>query len=375
MRRIFSTALLMVATAAPLQAQGALSLQGFGFPAGQLSTRAAATAGVLGEGDPGSPINPASLPNAGRSLFAFQVDPEFRQVVVNGRPINTKTARFPVIMVGTRAGTHGFIGVSFSTLLDRTWDAEYQDTVSVGGGRVGSTVTARVRGAINEVRVAYAWQFSEKLQAGVAFHAFSGANRIFLARRFSDSLTFGALSENITLAYGGSAVSAGLVAVPMPHVALAASLRMGGTMHTRLGDTVATSGSAPSRYGASLTYDGIPGTQLALRVNREQWTRMRSLGSSTLDVRDVTELSAGAEIAGPKFQGLPVMVRLGARTRGLPFGWNGAAVAERTLAIGSGMTVGRGWASLDVSLQRSQRTAAGLSEKATTLSVGLTVRP
>ena len=62
---------------------------------------------------------------AGRSLFSFQVDPEFRQVKVDGRDREHTTARFPVISVGTRAGTRGFLGVSFATLLDRTWDASY----------------------------------------------------------------------------------------------------------------------------------------------------------------------------------------------------------------------------------------------------------
>ena len=50
-------------------------------------------------------------------------------------------------------------------------------------------------------------------------------------------------------------------------------------------------------------------------------------------------------------------------------------VKEQTLAIGTGATVARGWASLDVSLQRSNRKGGGLSETGTTLSVGLTVRP
>ena len=69
MRRILFTAVLVAAAARPLAAQGALSLQGFGYPIGQTSTKAAATGGALGETDAASPINPAALPNAGRSLF------------------------------------------------------------------------------------------------------------------------------------------------------------------------------------------------------------------------------------------------------------------------------------------------------------------
>ncbi|MDQ8153534.1 MAG: hypothetical protein P3B98_02630 [Gemmatimonadota bacterium] len=375
MRRFLCTVLLTAIPVAPLLAQGSLSLQGFGYPTGQASSRAAGTAGALGETDAGSPINPGALPNAGRSLFSFQMDPEFRQITVNGRAVNTTTARFPVISVGSKLGTRGFLGISFSTLLDRTWDASFQDSVTVGGDRVASTVSATVRGAVNDTRLAYAWQFSEKLQAGMAIHAYTGANRMTLQRTFNDSATFGALAQNTTLAYGGSALSMGVVAMPIPHIAVGASLRLGGNMRTRYDDSTATRGNAPTRYGMSLTYDGIPGSQLALRVNHEQWTRMASMGSSSLDVNDVTEVAAGADIAGPKFQSVPTQFRLGARMRDLPFGWNGKVVSERTLAAGAGIPFARGWAALDVSVQRSLRKAGGLSEKGTILSVGLTVRP
>jgi hypothetical protein len=112
-----------------------------------------------------------------------------------------------------------------------------------------------------------------------------------------------------------------------------------------------------------------------VRYNRDLWSRMRSLGSSSLQVNDAAELSAGLDVAGPKFQTVPTQFRLGARTRDLPFGWVGNRVKEKTLAMGGQLTVARGWASVDVSLQRSTRTAGGVSERGTSLSVGLTIRP
>ncbi len=375
MRRLLLSMVLSVAAAASLGAQGALSVQGFGYPAGQLGTRAAGTAGAVAETDAGSPLNPGALPGAGRAIFSFQIDPEFRQVKVGGATVNTTTARFPVINIGTRLMSKGFVGVAFSTLLDRTWDASYSDSVTVAGDRVHSTVATTMRGAISDARLAFAWQFSEKLQAGLAFHALTGANRVNLSRRFTDSTTFGSLSQTSVLSYAGSAVSAGIVTLPVPHLFVAASFRLGGAMNTRTGDSVVTSAKVPNRYGASLTYDGIPGSLIAVRINREQWSRMRSLGSSALQVKDVTELSAGVDFAGPRFQGQSTQVRLGARTRDLPFGWNGNTVSERTLAIGGGLPLARGWAMLDVSVQRALRKAGDVTERGTILSVGLTVRP
>lgn len=375
MRRLFLSTALVAAAAGSLAAQGALSVQGFGYPAGQLSTRASGTAGVLGETDPGSPLNPAALFGVGRTLLSFQIDPEFRQVKVGGATVNTTTVRFPVISLGARVGTRGFVGASFSSLLDRTWNASYDDSVTVAGDRVRSTVGASVRGAINDARLAFAWQFSEKFQAGLGIHAITGANHMNLSRVFTDSATFGPLGQNTVLSYGGSAMSAGVVALPVPHLIMAASLRLGGILTTRYDDTVATHAHVPNRYGASLTYDGIPGSQIAVRFNHEQWSRMRSLGTPALQVNDVTELSAGVDFSGPKFQGLPTQVRLGARMRDLPFGFNGKTVSERTLALGGGVPLARGWAILDVSLQRALRKAGDVSERGTILSVGLSVRP
>lgn len=375
MRRLFLSAFLATVSAGSLAAQGALSLQGFGYPAGQLSTRAAGTAGALAETDAGSPLNPASILSAGRTMFSFQVDPEFRQVKVAGSTVNTTTARFPVITAGTRMFTKGFVGVSFSSLLDRTWDASYEDSIAVAGQLVRSTVASSVRGAVSDARLAFAWQFSEKLQAGLAVHALTGASHLRLARAFADSAAFGALSQRTVLTFGGSAVSAGVVALPAPHLVVGASFRLGGAMHAHYGDTLVSSANVPNRYGASVTYDGIPGSQIALRVNHEQWTRLRSLGSSALEVNDVTEVSAGVDFAGPKFQGLPTQVRLGARSRDLPFGWNGKTVSEQVLAIGGGLPLARGWATLDVSLQRAMRKAGAVTERGTILSVGLSVRP
>lgn len=375
MRRLFLSTVLAAASAGPLAAQGALSLQGFGYPAGQFSTRASGTAGALGETDPGSPLNPAALPNAGRTIFSFQVEPEWRSVKTGTATVNTSTARFPVITVGSKVGTRGFIGASFSSFLDRTWDASYDDSVTVAGERVRSSVGTSVRGAVNDARLAFAWQFSEKLQVGAAFHVLTGANRMQLARGFTDSTTFGSLSQSTVLSYGGTAVSAGVLAVPVPHLVLAASLRLGGGMTTRYDDSAATSAHVPNRYGASVTYDGIPGSQIAVRIDHVAWTRMRSLGTSALQVNDATDLSAGVDVAGPKLRGLPVQVRFGARSRDLPFGWNGHTVSETSMALGGGIPLARGWATIDVSVQRATRKAGGVVEKGTILSVGLTVRP
>src|SRR5262249_58476710 len=59
-------------------AQSNLSSQGFGFPSGQFSTRAQGTGGAVGEMDPFSPINPATIGAFTSRILFFQMEPEYR---------------------------------------------------------------------------------------------------------------------------------------------------------------------------------------------------------------------------------------------------------------------------------------------------------
>ena len=72
------------AFAPALPGQANLSTQGFGYPTGQLSSRALGSAGSIGEVDPLSPINPASLADLPTRTVFFQIEPEFRTVTANG---------------------------------------------------------------------------------------------------------------------------------------------------------------------------------------------------------------------------------------------------------------------------------------------------
>jgi len=75
---------LVAMLASVASAQAALSTQGFGFPTGQLSSRAWGTGGSIAEVDPLSPVNPATLSMIGTRLINFQIEPEYRSVSSSG---------------------------------------------------------------------------------------------------------------------------------------------------------------------------------------------------------------------------------------------------------------------------------------------------
>lgn len=355
-------------------AQGALSVQGLGYPTGQVSSGSMGMGASTAEADAASSINPAALATVGRYSVYMQFEPEFRQTRGAGINDNASTMRFPGF-----SGTFGYrrfvAGLSFSTLLDRTWANTYADSQVVGGVTYPSSLRAASNGAINDARFAASYFVSERLQVGLGVHVLSGENRLEFGRAFPDSTGLGSIAQTSVVNYSGRAFSAGLMTRPLSGLVVAASARFGGKLGSqRDGETLAD-GAAPSRYGVGFTWIGIPSTVLSVRYDRTAWTDLRDLVSDTLPLFDATEIGLGAEVAGPRLFNAPMALRLGFRDRGLPFGAQGDQVSERSVSGGVGLPLGRGRAQVDLALQRSTRRAAGLTERSWFVGVGLGIRP
>jgi hypothetical protein len=375
--RRFAIAAALCCTASALRAQGSLGLQGWGYPGGELSTRALATGGSLADFDANSPINPAALLVGTRATVYLQYDPEFRWINGPGVNASTVTARFPLFLISGKIGKARF-SFSYSSFLDRTWTNTYQATQVVGPAKVPSTVTAISSGGIADIRGAMSYTFSDRLTVGAGVHVFPGENHILFGRSFpQDTTSFGSFSQTNTYNFSGSAVSLGILATPLPHINLGISGRYGFSMHVHQGDST-TLGDAkvPNRVSASLAYDGIPGTIIAGRFGVENWSSMKGLGSSGLTVFDATEIAAGIETAGPKFNSITMPVRFGFRDRTLPFGVGPQQVHETELSAGAGIPLSQGRVALDLTLAHALRTAnIAYSETGWIFSLGIAIKP
>ncbi|MGH7655816.1 MAG: hypothetical protein ACREN6_14255 [Gemmatimonadaceae bacterium] len=372
----FAVAIAFSGAASVLGAQGSLGVQGFGYPGGELSSRALASGGALADFDANSPINPAALLVGTRATVYLQYDPEFRFVSGAGASATTTTARFPLFLISGKMGKARF-SFSYSSFLDRTWTNTYQDTQVIASAKVPSTVTAISDGGISDVRGAMSYTFSDKLSIGAAVHVFPGQNHIIFGRSFQDTATFGAFQQTNTYNFSGSAVSFGIIATPVPHINLGFSGRYGFSMHVHQGDsTTLGSASVPNRGSASLAYDGIPGTIIAGRFGFENWSAMKGLGSAGLSVFDATEFSAGIETGGPKFYSIVMPVRLGFRDRTLPFGVGLQQVRETEITAGAGIPLASGRVALDLTLAHAHRTAnIAFAETGWIFSLGIAIKP
>ena len=362
-----------------LGAQGTLSTQGFGYPPGQMSTRARATGGGIGEFDSDSPVNPAAIALSSEPRMFLQYEPEFRRVTSGGTVSNTTTARFPVFSASIPFFSRGSIGISASTMLDRSASTRITRQQEVAGTLSDVTETTTMLGALNDLRLAFGWAPSQKFQIGLGIHAYTGQNRVFFSQVFPDTLKFASISQTSTLGFRGYAGSAGILVRPSRNFGFAVSGRKGSTIEARSDTAKVSEANVPDRIGFAMAYEGIPGSSVSVHASKEMWSKMNGLGSeSGATAVDTWDAGGGIESLGPKIMSRQTVLRLGSRYRTLPFLAAGQEVKELSFAGGMGAQFFRNRATFDVTLERAQRKVNGsvdAKERAYILSFGLRVRP
>ncbi len=373
-------------------AQSSVSAQGFGYPLGQLSSRAIGLGGSTAELDPVTTRNPAALSAWGRSGLHLQYDPEFRRVVAFGGEDRTLAARFPLIAGAMQISRTLTAGLSISTLLDRTYTTRSAQTQIVNGEELHSLTLFSSAGGLNDVRLGLAYMASPRLRFGVGGHVVTGENRVRVSTVF-DREGYVPLERESEVSYNGTALSAGVTWQPGLDLALGLSGRLEGSLRASRAGTSLRTGRLPSRAGLSIAYTGIAGAVLSAGTDFEQWSAIEGLGSEDVRAQDTQEYGLGAEVEGPRVKGSVVALRGGFRWRSLPFGvpstaFDGAPgvgdgmlwARERSYSIGVGIPLanvgGLHRAGLDIAAQRATRSGFGeVAERAWTLSVGLAVRP
>lgn len=374
---LLPVALAMLACMASVAgAQGTVSTQGLGFPPGQLSTAAGTMGGATGESDPYSALNPASIGLLLTPIVFMQAEPEFRSVRVGGQSQKTSVARFPMFMGSLPLGSRWAIGVSASTLLDRTWATSVRDTQDVNGELLPGLLRQSSDGSITDVRVSVAYGLARWLRVGAAGHAYTGRTVLETEFAFDDSARFVRDPQQGLVSFGGNAVSVGAQAF-WPRVAtLGASYRRGSSMRSYDGENTVGTARVPDHFGVSLVYLGIRGTSLGVRAARDSWSNMRGL-SRTMFVHEGWDVGVGGDVAGPAFgSGSPIGVRAGYRWRTLPFSATATPVKERTASGGFAFPMSGGRVELNFGALYATRSAASAaSENAWTFSTGFAVRP
>lgn len=375
----WTAALLAVALVAPAtgQAQGTLGALGFGYPVNGMSTRASGTAGAFGDIDPLSPINPASIGGLTRSVISAQAEPELRTLTFGAIREKTASQRIPLLAVVFPAKGGVAVGFSARGFLDRSYTTTTSGTALIDGTTLATTEQLTMRGAIGDIRGAVGWQIGNWARVGLGGHIFTGENTAVRQRTFSDTLKFGGTLDSSQVTYIGTAVSLGGEVRLFAGFSAAASYRAGNRFEARVRDTTRAAGTVPARLGGTLRYDGIPGSSFAVGFEQVKWSAMQSMASSRTTATDATNIYGGAEVAGPRYRGIPILVRAGYARNQLPFSAGVQVVRESRFSGGLGLPVAGDNASLDFSIQRANRSQAGFTarEGAWLFGIGMQVRP
>jgi len=358
-------------------AQGAIANLGFGYPVGGGSVRTNGTGGAFAEFDALTPTNPAALGGVARPVLSAQAEPELRTLSVNGVSEKSRLQRVPLLVLIFPASHGVAVGMSATTFLDRTFSTATTGSAQVNGISIPTTDQIEVRGAINDLRAGVGWQLSSRFRVGAAGHLYTGEHRATRERAFADTLKFGSVLDSSRVTYYGTALSVGGEATIGKGFTALASYRRGNEINARVRDTIVSRATAPARTGLALRFDGIIGSVFAVGVEHIGWSQIAALGSTAATSRDAMNWHAGAEVAGPRFRGFPLLLRGGMARNELPFVLPGQTARENRLSAGIGLPVAGEDAVIDLSVQRATRSmsASTTKESAWLLGIGVQIRP
>ncbi|HEX3866706.1 MAG TPA: hypothetical protein VHV78_08140, partial [Gemmatimonadaceae bacterium] len=228
---------------------------------------------------------------------------------------------------------------------------------------------------MDDLRLATAYAITNWLHVGIGAHAIIGHNLVSVTQSFVDSAQFSAFTEQRILGFGGTALSGGFNIITK-YVDAAASARWGGRLSLTAEDTSLSTARVPNRVGGSIAFTGLEGSTFAIRTSHDDWSSLGSLGAPGLAPVNAWDTSVGADIAGPRWGNRIVYFRGGFRMRTLPFLAAGDTVSEKSVSIGTGTTFASGHVLGDLAIIRAARSVGpDASERAWTVSIGLTVRP
>lgn len=371
-------------------AQGTAASQGFGYPTGQLGSRASASVGAFTEFDETTPLNPSALLGWRNAGVHFQYEPEFSTTEANGATVRSAVNRVPVVLAALPVGSRAVIALSLSSLLDRTWGTDVVDRRLVGAESLYVNSISTSDGGMNDIRIAGAFRVRDWLDVGVGAHAIVGLDRfnqtVVLSRTdprtdTTTSTEFSPYGQSADIRFSGSAFSAGVTVRPNRHVAVALSARRGENVTLTRRDSTLGTARVPDRVGAGVSWELVPRTTLAVDADWTGWSSLAPLSTQSKP-EDALGLSIGVETPGPRFAGRALTLRGGFRHRELaynaPVGSVGGTMTfdqVRENAIGLGLSAPFAYDRAQIQLygQRALRSVA--AEKSFTIGVGISIRP
>ena len=354
-------------------AQGSVfSIRGLGWFGRPVSARAAGDGGAMEMFDPQMGLNPAAF-TRWRSVAAWAVTaPTIRTYEASTGNTTEQTMRFPLIGFAAPLPPRAVIGFTFSDYLDRTWTITTTDSTLLRGAMEKFTDAGRSIGGISDGQVGAGYQLGPNMFVGVGFHYYLGSTRL-TAQRLYDNTAYLQILEQSQTDFHGVGFGAGFLWT-LPRLDIAASGRLNGRLHSHNTSGSDTTTALPDELAGGVRWQAVPGVFVGTTVQYDGWARASStLGAAA--VKNVLAISVGAEVQSVSMLGIRTPLRLGYRTRTLPFTSQGSTISESAGSAGIGFNLGQDRTTIDLAAEIGSRSAGAAKEKFRTIFVGLTVRP
>ena len=373
---------LGVAGASTAEAQDSVfGIRGLGFLDRSISGRSAALGGGFALFDPGVALNPASL-GAWHNTAGWMVASGQDRSFATGLGTSSLSAtRFPVAGFAGLIGERWVVGITASDYLDRNWSVQQTDTVYPRGTAVVANDNTQSAGGITDLRLAAAYRVPG-LTLGLGLHVLTGSTQTSVSRQFPDDSSFIPFNQAQTTDYRGVGVSFGAMAGPSARLVFGASVRFNGRLRASTSSASADI-PMPIEMSGGVYWQPVTGLALSSTVGYAGWASAADAlaAAGQARSRNVWNVGLGAELLMLKSGRNFVPLRLGYRWRGLPFPIPGdstaapSPLAEHAVTAGLGFDTASNRATVDLALEFGSRTAGALSERFTTLLLGLTIRP
>jgi hypothetical protein len=366
---------LALAGAAPSAAaqDSVFGIRGLGFVELPVSARSAGTGGGYALFDGASVMSPASLAAWVGSVGWAVGAASSRRFEAGSGSTSLSSMRFPVFGFAAPASSHLVLGVTVSAYLNRNWEVVQSDTVTPRDTAVAVSDLTRSTGGISDVRFAAAYRLSSKVAVGMGLHALVGSSAFAVQRRFPGDSVYGTFTEFAQTDFTGASLSLGVFVSPIPTLILGASARLNSRLKAAgQADTVRV--HMPAEYHAGVYFAPASGLSLASTIGYATWSAAAGdlMAAGQAPSRDVWSAGVGLEVTRLR-RGLPL--RVGYRWRELPFPVAGSALSEHAVTAGFGFAAASGRANVDVALELGTRTAGALSERFTTVLIGVSILP
>ena len=370
--------LALLAARAPRAAaqDSVFGIRGLGFLGRPISARSAGMGGGEAMFDGSSAVNPASLA-AWHGLAGWAVGAQSDHSFNAGSgQVSLRSMRFPTFGFATPVGSRLVIGVAVSDYLNRNWDVQQTDTVMPRDSSLAVKDRIRSAGGISDIRFAAAYRLSNRIALGVGVHALSGAAQTGVERDFPTDSAYHTFAQVTETDYRGFGVSLGAFITPLQRVVIGASARFNGRLRAdNPGGN--TDVHLPTELGGGLYVAPWDGVLVAATVTHDNWSVASPdlVAAGQAPARDVWNVGFGAEVSVVRLFGEVTPLRAGYRWRQLPFPVGTAALSERAISAGISFSLAAGRATTDFALEGGSRVAGALTERFTTLLVGLSIFP